>query len=544
MLGGGRRVSERMHKFRALLCSLVAAVVALQCVYAGDPITETDAPRPIVLCSLGTSFTDVVPMFEYGKELKTLGYKIIFLGFQDSLDWAAPYDFDILSAGHDTVSIEARRDYYAKLSADEWGVQAFAYAKHKYHDQHYEEAMTKVASILNQVQPEFMIADMNADLCTDLATMMRIPLGVSVHYLGYESLGSEKPYLPNTLLGYPRRMSYLKRFYNCAFLPLEFGYHFLQTQGLLNNARKRAKVPTTIYPGGNWRHALRFVNSFSGFEYPQPLDPFARMTGPVLRTVYPPLRTNIDTWLSDRASQGQMVLYVSFGTDAILSAIQVTKIVDAISCAKAYALWDAGSTPLWHFPTPLPPFIMLINTEPDEVPQAPITVLNHTAIKGALLDGSSEAMYISLVLGKPLVAIPFFGVAISNAAKLADWGAAAVLDKNSFSSSDLCQKLVNLTDTATSRPFVRMHLLAEYHSRGAAAEVARYIDMVLKTGPVHLVRMDTLQPVTQWFNIDVYSSVLVVLYWLYRVIVNGVSALRKDKKSEKETTEAEDKKTQ
>jgi UDP:flavonoid glycosyltransferase YjiC (YdhE family) len=166
---------------------------------------------------------------------------------------------------------------------------------------------------------------------------------------------------------------------------------------------------------------LVLVNSIPGLDYPQPLPPLVQYTGPVIALDrLEQFAPDVSAWL-DAVPAGKSVVYVSYGTVAVLPPEQVAHMVAALagdaSCTPFCALWALPTSQQAGLPAELPPNLLIRDWVPTQ------RALAHAKVKLFVSHCGGNSLSESLSMGKPVVGYPQFGDQPLNCLRLADAGA-------------------------------------------------------------------------------------------------------------------------
>lgn len=248
--------------------------------------------------------------------------------------------------------------------------------------------------------------------------------------------------------------------------------------------------PDLLYP-------MLYYSAF-GLEYAHTHHPNVHMVGPVLSRNIVPLQQELKDWL-DRKQSGEVV-YISMGTTAILSRTMALALLKGVESTGYSAVWSLRKSNR----------DVIEGLDIDEtrfylsewVPQ--IAVLQHTAIRMAILHCGSGGLHEAMYNGVPVICIPFCFDQFSWANKIRDQGVGIAMYAEAIT---LDVVVSNIKEIDAGGYFRRLHKLSKVlkHAGGArrAAELLEYYSEV---GYGHLVpayvkyRWNWLQ----YYNLDVY----------------------------------------
>jgi UDP:flavonoid glycosyltransferase YjiC (YdhE family) len=238
----------------------------------------------------------------------------------------------------------------------------------------------------------------------------------------------------------------------------------------------------------------------------RPVAPNYKVIGPPL----PKERKQIPVELQEWLDQGP-VIYMSFGTIAVVLKDQVESLLEGLTSSKFRVLWSCSSDQQTQLPTKLPSNFRI---EPF-VPQ--LEVLGHKNVKLFITHGGFGSVHESLAQGKPMIIMPFFTDQVSNrkyllltlkkfifAFKIADRGIGMNLDKTSFTPLEVSDKVHQLLNdpsyTLQAERFQRV--IAGGNSAKRAADA---IEEVIIAGTSHLLDETIRLPWYKRAYFDVYA---------------------------------------
>mmetsp|Transcript_34611 Transcript_34611/g.89866 ORF Transcript_34611/g.89866 Transcript_34611/m.89866 type:complete len:531 (-) Transcript_34611:464-2056(-) len=167
------------------------------------------------------------------------------------------------------------------------------------------------------------------------------------------------------------------------------------------------------------RDKLMLVNSIPGLDYPQPLPPLVQYTGPIVSLAsdrmesFPP---EVEAWLSNLPPD-KPVVYVSYGTVAVLSPEQVAHMAAELTSEEFATLWALPKEQQTGLPDPLPPLMMVGGWIP--TPRA----LAHPAVSAFVSHCGGNSVAEAMAAGVPIVGYPQFGDQPAVCRRVADAGA-------------------------------------------------------------------------------------------------------------------------
>jgi UDP:flavonoid glycosyltransferase YjiC (YdhE family) len=251
---------------------------------------------------------------------------------------------------------------------------------------------------------------------------------------------------------------------------------FKWTKDMRKNAGVTYPLPITSKP-----NYIVLINSFFGLEIPRDLPPLAALVGLILADEYPPLQERYLSFLSKHKS----VIYIALGSHVILKREDATKIVHGVLATMEKGLidgviWAVGTSGRQDFDRDLVlniggkefTFGALLDSAhtdwmfPTYAPQR--AILDHESTKLYLTHGGGSSVNEGPFHGKPMIALGIFFDRISNAARLHAGGSAECLDKFTFTSEELREKIQLIIEDKNgnyARNSVRLQRIARIAAR-------------------------------------------------------------------------------
>ncbi|CAB5206762.1 unnamed protein product [Rhizophagus irregularis] len=407
----------------------------------------------------------------------------------------------------------------------------------------YKETYEKYKKAAIEYNIDLFFCDvLGNDACIDIANNLKKPVVVWSSGL---QLTDPVPYKNDPLYGCNISLeneSFFERF-RCALIqPLQIAY----TMGRigppahqLNNIRELMNINTSS--GQMPKVSLSLVDTFFGFELPQPLPPNVQEVGPVLSKEYPPLTPELSNFINTH----KRVLYVAFGTRFITNTENNNKILQSFVEAINRKIVDGVVWPLIEtskdnfYPTlkltdgtQMQTLPILNNKHPHIhitkfVPQ--FAVLNHTNTKLFFSHGGAGSTHESLYTGTPMLVLPLGGDQMGNSQKLKSAGVALTLNELALDVSDILNKMsILLEDEKIKKNIKKMEVLTKINSRRKyrAADLIEYI--LHSSGLEEYVNDDFLKewapaPSRMGFikanNLDVYGALL----GIFLTLIGGIA---------------------
>ncbi|RLN57518.1 hypothetical protein BBJ29_004070 [Phytophthora kernoviae] len=319
----------------------------------------------------------------------------------------------------------------------------------------------------NSNAPDLVVLDIATVGAQDLAHKLKVPYILNSPSLLFD-LGGAPSYVPAWGTGFSENMSLWNRCMNILFprlLSVALTPPFME----LNKMRYELDLPPFRSQHDLFKGARVILNTAFGLEHAQPLSPLVDAVGPIM-----PMAGVKVLWVLPTDQRGIL--------PSVLPASLVVK----------------------------PPSSSLSNLE----------VLSHPAVRLVISHCGMVSAQEALVMGKPLICIPFLVDQPDVAARVADSGAGVTLDKNLLTGSYVRAAVMELlTNTTYTRAARRVGSLLE--RAGGTSRAVDVIDAALRLGFDHLDTMDLTAPWHKTAMLDVwtvYAAVICLLAVFVRVL--------------------------
>ncbi|KAG6578172.1 UDP-glucoronosyl and UDP-glucosyl transferase [Phytophthora cinnamomi] len=515
-----------------------------------------------------------LPLLRVASEMKERGYRVSFATHDSGKEWAHAYGVPFLSAGAFPISAE---DLRVKLRAMTRDASNFRGILTMFNDIYVRAARPMFDALLPQLEkngsnadaPDLLVVDIATVGAQDLAHKLKVPYILNSPSLLFD-LGGAPSYVPAWGTGFSENMSLWNRCMNILFprlLSVALTPPFME----LNKMRYELDLPPFRSQHDLFKGARVILNTAFGLEHPQPLSPLVEAVGPIMpvpggnasKLERQPLPSALLSWLDasiestpslrlrqrtashprsktsgdnelDTATGG--VVYLNLGTMAYIDAWQAQALVEGL-------LMGPGDPPvkvLWILPTDqrgiLPPALPTsLVLKPPSSSLSNLEVLSHPAVRLVVSHCGMVSAQEALVMGKPLLCIPFLVDQPDVAARVADSGAGISLDKNLLSGpyvhAAVTELLANSSYTRAAR---RVGSLLE--RAGGASRAIDVIDAALRLGFDHLATLNLTAPWHKTALLDVWAvyaalicllAVFVRVQWLliYFLVTESFSLL-------------------
>ncbi|EEY62511.1 uncharacterized protein PITG_14981 [Phytophthora infestans T30-4] len=402
--------------------------------------------------------------------MKERGYRVSFATHDSGREWAHAYGVPFLSAGAFPISAE---DLRVKLRAMTRDASNFRGILTMFNDIYVRAARPMFDALLPQLEhngtnanaPDILVMDIATVGAQDLAHKLKIPYILNSPSLLFD-LGGAPSYVPAWGTGFSENMSLWNRCMNILFprlLSVALTPPFME----LNKMRYELDLPPFRSQHDLFKGARVILNTAFGLEHPQPLSPLVDAVGPIMpvpggnasKLERHPLPSALLSWLdasiestpslrlrqrtaSHRAKSTEQdleaaaggVVYLNLGTMAYIDAWQAQALVEGLLMgpedSPVKVLWVLPTDQRGNLPPALPPSLVV---KPPSSSLSNLEILSHPAVRLVVSHCGMVSAQEALVMGKPLLCIPFLVDQPDVAARVEDSGAGIALDKNLLS---------------------------------------------------------------------------------------------------------------
>ncbi|CAH0514086.1 unnamed protein product [Peronospora belbahrii] len=511
--------------------------------------TEVPGSKLRVISATITMLREIIlirhaqPLLRVASEMIERGYRVSFATHDSGREWAYAYGVPFLSAGPIPISAE---DLRVKLRAMTRDASNFRGILTMFNDIYVRAARPMFDALLPQLEtngsnsnaPDLLVVDIATVGAQDLAHKLKVPYILNSPSLLF-NLGEAPSYVPAWGTGFSDNMSLQDRCMNILFprlLSVALTPPFME----LNKVRYELDLPPFRSQHDLFKEARVILNTAFGLEHPQPLSPLVDAVGPIMPTPggnaskleRQPLPAALRSWLDasmesipslrlrhrtashhqnkssgDHELEGISggVVYLNLGTMVYIDAWQAQALVDGLlmgsSDQPVKVLWILPTDQHSILPPALPPRLVL---KPPSSSLSNLEILNHPAIRLVVSHCGMMSTQETLVMGKPLLCIPFFVDQPDVAARVADAGAGLSLDKNLLSAPYVHAAVTQLlTNASYTRAAQRVGSLLE--RAGGIARAIDVIDATLRLGFDHLATLNLTAPWHKTALLDVWA---------------------------------------
>ncbi|CAH0489740.1 unnamed protein product [Peronospora farinosa] len=483
------------------------------------------------------------PLLRVASEMKERGYRVSFATHDSGREWVHAYGLNFLSAGDFPISAEDLRVKFRAMTRD---VSNFRGILTMFNDIYVRAARLMFNALLPQLEtngsnpnaPNMLVVDIATIGAQDLALKLKVPYVLNSPSLLFDLEGAPS-YVPAWGTGFRDNMSLWNRCMNILFprlLSVALTPPFMEW----NRMRYELNLPPFRSQHDLFKGARVILNTAFGLEYPQPFSPLVDAVGPIMpipggnaskleRQSLPAamlswLDASIETSPSLRLRQRSAshhrpkapgdhefeassggVVYLNLGTMAYMDAWQAQALVEGLLMGSN----DPPMKVLWILPTDqrdiLPPALptQLVVKAPSSS-LSNLEILNHPSVRLVISHCGMASTQETLVMGKPLLCIPFLVDQPDVAARVVDAGAGLSLDKNLLSGPYVHAAVTELlTNTSYTRAARRVGSLLE--RAGGTSRAIDVIDAALRLGFDHLATLNLTAPWHKTTLLDVWA---------------------------------------
>ncbi|CEG38893.1 hypothetical protein L915_20228 [Plasmopara halstedii] len=501
--------------------------------------------------------------------MKDRGYRVSFATHDSGEEWVRAYGLPFLSAGEFPITAKELRQ---KLQAMTRDASNFRGILTMFNDIYVRAARPMFDALLSQLDdtevnpntPDLLVIDIASVGAQYLAHKLEIPYILNSPSLLFD-LGGAPSYVPAWGTGFHESMSLWNRCMNILFprlLSVALTPPFME----LNKMRYELDLPPFRSQHDLFKGARIILNTAFGLEHPQPLSPLVDAVGPIMpvqggsasKLERQPLPEALMDWLNDpiiitsslkqtaarvhstenEAETGAgSVVYVNFGTTAYLDEWQAKALIEGllsdVEDQPVKVLWILPADQHSTLPSSVPPSFLI---KTPNFSLSNLEVLNHPAVSLVISHCGMVSAQEALVMGKPLLCIPFLVDQPDVAARVADSGAGILLDKNLLSASYIHAAVAELRTNVTYT-LAAKKIGAILERAGGTTRAVEIIDAALRLGFDHLATLNTIAPWHKTALLDVWavyaaliclSAVCVRMQWLmfYRTVSKTIRLVR------------------
>ncbi|KAI9297413.1 UDP-Glycosyltransferase/glycogen phosphorylase, partial [Neoconidiobolus thromboides FSU 785] len=296
-------------------------------------LDENQTHYNIFFASFTGSQSHVKGILNLGYELQQVGHKFSLLTTPKRMKWGNKYNITSYSIGKDeSTALFSRVKKYEEKNSGEFNTDDF-FAKDidELVIKPYEYAFMELKEIVDKENPDLIICDFISVVCMDIASILKVPMIITFQSIDfgnviindYISLVSEYDKLSI------KEMNIFDRFYHFFWVKIMKYYYYFPVISKLKAMKNKFNVPFSIATiKGNFQQGLIWANTFWGYEIPRYLPPNIQLIGPIKDALEDTKQVEeVDRFLVDK----QKVIYISFGTNLILSDIEFNLIYQQLN---------------------------------------------------------------------------------------------------------------------------------------------------------------------------------------------------------------------
>ncbi|OWZ10843.1 hypothetical protein PHMEG_00016228 [Phytophthora megakarya] len=457
--------------------------------------------------------------------MKERGYRVSFATHDSGREWAHAYGVPFLSAGAFPISAE---DLRVKLRAMTRDASNFRGILTMFNDIYVRAARPMFDALLPQLEnngsnvnvPDLLVVDIATVGAQDLAHKLKIPYILNSPSLLFD-LGGAPSYVPAWGTGFRENMSLWNRCMNILFprlLSVALTPPFME----LNKMRYELDLTPFRSQHDLFKGARVILNTAFGLEHPQPLSPLVDVVGPIMpvpggnasKLERQPLPAALSSWL-DASIESTHSLRLRQRTASHPRAKAAEGLLMGPGDPPVKVLWILPSDQRSILPPALPTSLVV---KPPSASLSNLEILSHPAVRAVVSHCGMVSAQEALVMGKPVLCIPFLVDQPDVAARVADSGAGISLDKNLLSGPYVHAAVTELlTNASYTRAARRVGSLLE--RAGGTSRAIEVIDAALRLGFDHLATLNLTAPWHKTALLDVWA-VYAALICLLAVFVS------------------------
>ncbi|KAL4101518.1 hypothetical protein PRIC1_005270 [Phytophthora ramorum] len=491
-----------------------------------DAAATTDASTPkskadhaasdlyIVLVSIPV-LDKMLPLKHLAEELLSRGVRVGFALPENCRQWMSDLEgLEFISLGN--VAGKGRATALDPIELQTLGVYESYANTLRYYASFQRPMFGPLLEDLEDDRPDLVVVDRYTFAGFDACHRLQLPYVVNDPHLLFD-IDSPPAYIPAPFSNFTMHTtSVLERCLN-SYYRLRFRLGLVHMYKEINAVRLEHELEAIDSKHQMHGHALVLVNSVFGLDEARPMTPQFRMVGllqsqklqveraeaegsPSGRSRFPAALT---TWLEAPEHQGKPLIFISFQTDVPLTPEFITTIMNALETADARLLWKITLQEQAAFDLRSRPrdSVLFLGDGLDDaavLALAPEIALLITA-------GDFQTMQEALVVGVPVLGIPYSAEQVEGLNAVVRAGAGLRLDGKSFSEDSLRSAVGTMLGGEREHFKANADHLGELVKTGGGVKCAAdELLAVAEFGSRHLLSMRTLQPLYKTYLVDVY----------------------------------------
>eukprot|EP00808_Paulinella_micropora_P011345 g11752.t1 len=488
------RNTNNLRLFHSLVTFLFLA-----CCASSLNLVQALASRHVMMVSLSLR-GHVIPLARLASELVARGNRVSFAVPEDAKDYINKTGAKFLPLSTTLAGAE-RTDKLRQISHD---VSFFRGILSLLNDVYLPQSapvFQALSLLVQRDRPDVMVIDVGALGALDVAHRFHIPFIVNNPSLLFR-LDSHYHYIPAWGSGFSQHMSLWKRCLSVLY-PRLLGVALTPTFMDLNKLRYESGLPLYESQHDMFKEVLVLTNTAFGLEYPVPLSPLVKMTGPLMPRTKPKLPNYLRVWLSESVTPVVVVLFGE-GAMSFLEPWQITQIAAGLEDSRFRVLWalpfeDQRLALGSNLPTNFVVFT--------DLPQ--LAVLSSKTVKVVVSPCGVGTTHEALFYAKTILCVPVLGDQSDMAARVVDSGSGLWLEKNSLTAYDVNEAVLSLQRNASFRASAARvaKVLRSSGGTSLAADIVEYAHMV---GVESLIPMPSKLPRHQLCHGDIIGLLVAV----------------------------------
>jgi len=497
-----------------------------------DDFHDEKKNKYIVLSVIFGTASHAKSMLYIGEEMVKRGHEVIYMPTTITREFAKGFNISTVplktpeyrhtSKEEEEKETEQLKEKLIKfrtsLTADVSIARSIATVFNRIADDTYEKAVFGLLDAFQKRKPNLVICDFMGMACADVCAHLNIPYMISIVSLAHIGHPELPTYIPDQHIGRSVfSITFFQRFYDKFIFNLQLFTFVFPGLKKMNQIRSKYGLPTYFNPQTNLINRPVLITSFDGWTVPHVRSPLIHIVGPVIqeKELQKQIPHDLLQWLEDARSLNKPVIYVAFGSIAVLTRAHIKILLNSFSMdSSSYRiLWSLGGLSKEQFPVDIIKQDNKYNIRFEQwVPQ--LKVLAHPAVKLFITHGGIESIHEILYIGKPSIMIPLFGDQFGNAILARDRGLGGYLDKKTMTSNDVSKMVHQLIDNYEN------HSSQLYHNLDKMRRIVQYnlnnykqiynaLEMEMDVGSEHLIPVSVSWIIA--YDIDIWLTFIILV---------------------------------
>ncbi|KAG7396592.1 hypothetical protein PHYBOEH_002012 [Phytophthora boehmeriae] len=469
----------------------------------------------IVLVSIPV-LDKMLPLKHLAEELLARGCRVGFALPENYRQWVSDLDgLEFISLGSIAVG-KGRAAFLDPNEFEKLGVYESYAATLRYYASFQSPMFAALLEDLEDDRPDLVVVDRYTFAGFDVCHRLGLPYVVNDPHLLFD-IDSPPAYIPAPFSNFTMHTtSVMERCLN-SYYRLRFRLGLVSVYKEINAVRHDHGLEAIDSKHQMHGHALVLVNSVFGLDEARPMAPQFRMVGLLqsqqLQRERAAIKTSRDahsrfpaaltTWLMVPEYQEKPLVFISFQTDAPLTPEFITTIMNALETVDARLMWKVTlqEQAAFDLRSRSRDSVLFLS---DGVDDAAVLALA-PEIELLITAGDFQTMQEALVVGVPILAVPFSAEQVEGVNTVVRAGAGLRLDGTTFTENTLRLAADRiLVDEREHYQRRAEHLGELIKTGGGVKRAADEVLAVAEFGSGHLLPKRNLQPLYKTYLMDVY----------------------------------------